>query len=115
MEKNSQRKSFVLKHLRRASLQWPPRYAALKDSRIGRGLYKCEKCKSVFKGKDIQIDHIKPVIDVKTGFVDYNTYVERLLCERAGFSALCSFCHSDKTLAEGEERVKFNVVKRSSK
>jgi len=99
-EKNSLRKAFVIKHLRRASLKWPPRYSALVDARVARGLYKCAKCKGIFKGKEIHMDHIDPVISKKEGFVDYNTYIKRLLCEKPNFQALCVFCHKDKTLEQ---------------
>lgn len=93
-------------------MQWPPRYAALKKSRVERGLYQCMGCKGIFRAKDVQVDHIEPVIEIEKGFVDYNTYISRLFCEVENFQALCSHCHKDKTSSEKEVA---DVAKRSKR
>jgi hypothetical protein len=46
------------------------------------------------------VDHIDPVVDPHTGFVDWNTYIERMFCELTGFQVLCFDCHSKKTSIE---------------
>jgi 5-methylcytosine-specific restriction endonuclease McrA len=65
--------------------------------------YRCAACKADFPAKDVQVDHKKPVVDVKQGFVDWNTYVERMFVEDAGLQVLCKPCHKKKS---DKERVK---------
>ena len=98
-----ERDDWIRKAIRRLSSKWPPRYAAKVDRRIERGKYRCDKCKEIFRDKEIQIDHIEPVVAV-TGFVDWNHYINRLFCEESGFQILCLSCHKEKTLAENETR-----------
>lgn len=53
------------------------------------GFLYCEKCKQ--RTPKIQIDHIIPVGDVDSGFI------ERLFCPSSGLRALCKPCHQAKT------------------
>jgi 5-methylcytosine-specific restriction endonuclease McrA len=91
--------------LRRLSYQWPPRKQAIKNARIARGKYRCNSCLGEnFGPKDIQLDHIIPVVDEEIGFVDWNTYIERLFCSVDNFQVLCKPCHGAKTFFEQEIR-----------
>lgn len=84
---------------------WPPRKQAITKSRIERGKYRCALCKGEgFGPKEIQLDHVVPVIDEIDGFVDFNTYIERLFCAEEGFQTLCLSCHNTKTFYENEIR-----------
>lgn len=100
----------VLKHwltnkLRRLSYQWTPRKAVQKAARVSRGKYRCNSCLGEnFGPTDIQLDHILPVIDEEIGFVDWNTYIDRLFCEEDNFQVLCKPCHASKTFFEQEIR-----------
>jgi hypothetical protein len=58
----------------------------------------------VFQFKEIKIDHLNPVIDPTTGFVDWNTFIARLFCEATALQPLCSLCHKLKTIKENAER-----------
>jgi hypothetical protein len=49
-------------------------------------------------------DHILPVIEPKRGFIDWNTYIERLF--NGKLQALCGKCHAVKSNAEAKERAK---------
>lgn len=103
-------KSPVLRHwltnkLRRLSYQWPPRKQAIKNARVERGKYTCNICKNIFGPKEIQLDHIEPVIHEEDGFVDWNNYLDRLFCDEAGFQVLCRPCHEAKTFLENQIRV----------
>ena len=97
------RKAFVIATLRRASYRWPARNEALARARVSRGLYKCEMCGEIFKKKEIQLDHIEPVVPV-TGFTTFDDYVERLLCDASGYQVICEREHAVKTLHENLAR-----------
>lgn len=73
-----------------------------------------EKYKDVYeviRGK-IEADHELEVIDVKKGFCDWNTYIERLWCAAEGYNMLCSECHAKKTKNQIESRAKSGSLKR---
>lgn len=104
------KKSPILKHwltnkLRRLSYQWPARKAAIQKARVSRGKYKCATCEGdQFGPKEIQLDHIIPVVDEEAGFIDWNTYIDRLFCIEDNFQVLCKPCHAAKTFFEQEIR-----------
>lgn len=100
-------KPFVINLLRRGTFVWKPRTEAMKAARIERGLYLCAICKGSFKNKDIKLDHIDPVVDVKTGFVDFDTYIDRMFCEADNFQVCCRGCHDTKSSLEREMRKKY--------
>lgn len=107
-------RSFIISILRAGSRKWPQKYEALKRALIGKRLdpktgkmsnrYKCAACSNLFKADQVQVDHIHPVVDVKDGFVDWNTYIDRMYPEADGFQILCSECHSVKTQNERKMR-----------
>lgn len=102
--------SWLRQKLRRLSYQWPPRKEARIKSRVARGQYECAKCKELgitqtYGPNDIVMDHIDPVIEVETGFKDWNTYIARLFCTAEGFQTLCKSCHEIKTYLENQIRV----------
>jgi hypothetical protein len=114
--KKQNRISFVKHVLRSASLRWWARNQALTDARIERGLYKCAMCGDSFKRKDVQIDHIEPVIDIKEGFTTFDSYIERLLPEDpSSFQICCVACHETKTMIEDEFRKKYKEDKKKKK
>ena len=74
--------------------------------------YLCACCGSWFKGTDIAVDHISPVIDER-GFVNWDVFIERLHCDSNNLQVLCSYklkdvskhgnevsCHLKKTREE---------------
>jgi hypothetical protein len=88
-----------------------------------RVMYLCECCKCLFFEKDwikdskgklvekvmIAIDHIAPIVDPNTGFVDWNTYFARMFPGDSGLQVLCNYpgemnsefsCHRKKTTLE---------------
>jgi len=97
------RKSWIIAALRRASYRYPPRNQAKIASRRARGEYECSQCHGLFGPKEIQLDHIVPVIPIE-GFTGWDTYVERLFCELEGYQVLCKDCHSTKTIEENKKR-----------
>ena len=111
---------FIIKSLRAASLKWEPKSQCMKNASTRRGFKRCNHCKQEVpvslppkpgnKKRIVNVfaDHIKPVIDPLTGFVDYNTYVERLFVSLKGYQCLCKACHDAKTAEE-------NAIRRQAK
>lgn len=105
-------------------LRWKPRIEKLKEGKVrvkvgkfknGNDRYKlhwtCENCNELVP--TVEIDHIEPSIDPKTGFVDLETWISRLLVSKNKLQRLCISCHDDKTFREtgvrAEERRKRDV------
>lgn len=98
------KKNFMKQALRKATYRWPYRNIALQEARVERGFYRCSSCEQLFGPKEIEKDHKLPVEDVKTGYVDANKYVDRLLVRTSGWAVLCTSCHLSKTQCENELR-----------
>lgn len=109
-------RSFVTGALRTATRRWPPKYKALKEAFTGRQVnkktnklamhYMCAACSSEFVSGDVQVDHKKPAVDPKAGFISWDVYVDRLYCESSNLQVLCKPCHAEKTAAEKKLRKK---------
>jgi hypothetical protein len=102
------RKAFVVASLRRASLKWPPRNEAMRLARVKRGLYKCKMCSGLYRSKEIDIDHIIPVVSLRNGFTNWDDYIINMLPDVDGFQILCKTCHLVKTNLEDTMRDKFS-------
>lgn len=93
--------------LRAGSSRWPPKYEAMQEAYAGSKInvksgrtakhYKCNDCGNDFPAKEVQVDHIEPVIDPHKGFINWDTVIERMFCEADGFQVLCTICHKKKT------------------
>lgn len=109
---------FIISALRKASMKWPPRNEAKKNARVARGMYKCDNCGVVGpatippkretrrRRNNSAVDHVNPVVDPANGFIDWNTYIDRMFCELEGFQVLCWECHDKKSAEEREARKK---------
>lgn len=110
-------RSFVTSTLRAGSRKWPPKYetlnAAKTEKKVNKATgrlaqhYKCAMCEQEYTQKDVQVDHIKPVIDPKKGFVSWDTYIDRMFCEGKNLQVLCKVCHAEKTKLEKEISKKY--------
>lgn len=60
----------------------------------------CHQWKRSVKGSKVVVDHIEPVVDPEVGFVDFNTYFERMWCDRSNLQKICGDCHRKKTNEE---------------
>lgn len=111
--------SFIKSTLRSGSQRWPPKYKALADAKRGKRInlasgrlaehYACAGCKNEFPAKEIQVDHIYPVIDPSIGFTTWDDVIKRMFCEIENFQILCRECHKEKTNLEkqqSQERIK---------
>lgn len=102
---------WLMKELRRCHYKWLPRKQCYTNSRVSRGKYQCAKCKNIFPPKEVQIDHKEPVIEVGVGFVDWNTYIERLFSPLSNYQTLCKACHTKKSNKENKKRRDIKNVK----
>lgn len=108
-------KSFVINTLRRSSYRWPARSQALKLARLERGIYQCNSCNGRFTNKEIKVDHVLPIVEVKNGFTTWDSYINNLFCDVSGLQILCSTCHNSKSSIEKDLRVKYRKLRKASK
>lgn len=107
--------SFIKSALRSASVRWPPRYETLADAYVGTiknvktgrmaKHYQCNCCKNAFPAKDVQVNHIVPVVPVD-GFDSWDAVIARMYCEKDGLEVLCIPCHKQVTQEENILRKK---------
>lgn len=107
--------SFIKSALRSASVRWPPRYEVLADAYVmtmknektGRMAkhYRCNCCEKLFPSKDVQVNHIVPVVPVE-GFDSWDATIARMYCEKDGLEVLCIPCHKSVTQEENILRKK---------
>lgn len=98
-------KTKIVQALRRVWFYSPGRSAVVKRCKEGKK-YRCEGCKELVD--KIQVDHITPIVSVKEGFIDWNTFIDRLALEdETKQQGLCKICHAVKTSTEQEIRKKY--------
>ena len=111
--------NFVKNALRIAGYKWPYFSMAVSRQRVERGLYTCEACGAAKGPKEINRDHIVPVIDVQTGFTTWENYITRLFVKSDGIQILCLQCHENKTVTENHLRSQYGQkaikIKKKSK
>lgn len=94
--------------------RWPPKWECLKEASVGKKInkatgrmaehYKCAECKEDFPSKEVQTDHRSPVVEPEVGFVDWDTFIQRLYCDKENLQILCTSCHKAKTLTERKKK-----------
>lgn len=112
-------KSFITSVLRGGYRRFPPKYECLQDAFVDKRLnektkrvsshYRCNACKKVFPTKDVNVDHIKPVVDPEIGFTTWDEFILNLFCEKENLQVLCSDCHTIKTKMENTSRKRKNA------
>lgn len=110
-------KAFIISTLRAGTRRFPPKYECLNAAKTEKKInvksgrlaqhYKCASCKQEFTSKDVEVDHIKPVIDPKKGFESWDKYIERMFCDATNFQVLCKPCHLIKSKKEKEIAKKY--------
>lgn len=96
--------TFIKGLLRRGTFHWRARTEAMGNARVERGKYKCAHCEDLFGPKEVDLDHIDPVVNPKTGFTTWDDYINRLYPPAEGWAVLCKQCHENKTLLEDTMR-----------
>jgi len=106
--------TFIIAALRKATSRYPPKYECLAEAYVGQKVnlktgregkhYLCATCCGEFPAKEVQVDHIYPVIQPDVGFTSWDDYIERLFCAKDDMQVLCTQCHSIKTKEENNGR-----------
>ena len=109
-------RAFIISVLRKGMLKYPPKYETLNKAKVGKKInektkrmamhYKCNKCKGHFTSSQVQVDHKKPVVDPKQGFISWDEYIKRLFCGAENLQVLCKPDHKEKTDREKKRRTK---------
>ena len=116
-------KSFIKNQLRGATLKWAPIQDCLSAARVKRGFYLCAGCKehvpnTIKQGakrvKNVCIDHIEHVVPV-TGWVSWDSCIERMFCEEDKLQLLCKECHDKKSKKEAAERAHHRRIAKENK
>lgn len=77
---------------------------AMRRAKVDANQYRCEKCKKVFKLREVQVDHIEPCVPV-AGWDSLQQFAYRLYCPPEGLQVLCQDnCHQKKSTSEGVKR-----------
>ena len=107
-------RSWVVSLLRRGTMKFPPRNEALRAAKTEKKInektgrmaqhYRCAGCLQEFTAKGVVADHILPVVDTVRGFVDWNTYIERMFCAIDKWQIICRSCHDVKSAQERKDR-----------
>lgn len=110
----ARKKAFIVSVLRSGTQRYPPKYQTLNESKTEKKInkksgrlaqhFQCATCLGDFPAKEVNVDHILPVVDPKQGFISWDVYIQRLYCEKENFQILCSSCHKIKTQEEKKTR-----------
>jgi len=78
---------------------------------IRRVKFRCAVCGELFDKKEVEVDHIEPVIPLeglpKLGDLpDYNVYIARLFCPLEDLQVICKIDHKAKSKEENARRRK---------
>ncbi len=102
--------TFIKNILRQGTRKWAPIQEVLKEARVRRGIYLCDKCQQEVPAsttdergkrvKNVHVDHSPPVIDPEVGFTTWDDVIERMFCEKDKLRVLCRACHSEVTNEE---------------
>lgn len=86
------------------------RYKAIQAATYGSNEIMCAHCGELFGRKDIQVDHIEPLIRTNESSIqNWKRYIEELFyLDINVVQVLCKPCHKEKSRQENEERRKKN-------
>jgi len=112
------KQTWLINQLRRiSSFRYPPANKARsknkveyyilskKGKQLKRVKYTCEICRTPnLKTTQVNLDHVVPVVEPAVGFVDWNTFIDRLFCDESNFQIICIPCHDIKTSLEDAQR-----------
>lgn len=106
--------TYIRSALRAAFRRFPNKYETLKEASVGKRIntktnrlaehFRCNQCKGEFPAKEVNVDHLHPVVDTKEGFVNWDVYIKRMFCTKDNLQVLCGKCHDLKTAEERKER-----------
>ena len=119
----ARKKAFIISVLRSGTRRWPPKYNVLNDAKTSKKTnkktnrlaqhYRCNVCKLEFPKTEIEVDHIKPVVNPIKGFETWDVFINNLFCDESNLQAICKGCHKEKTLKENTRKTKTNENRRN--
>lgn len=109
----ARKKAFIVSVLRSGTKRYPPKFQTLNDAKTLKKVnpqtkrvaqhYKCNSCLNDFPLKQVQVDHIIPVVGSQ-GFTTWDSFINNLFCEKENLQVLCINCHGSKTKTEREKQ-----------
>lgn len=109
----ARKKSFIVSVLRSGTRRWPPKYECLADAYVGQLVnkktgrlckhYRCAITGGVFPASEVSVDHIEPCI-TEEGFTTWDSFIERLFCDKENLQVLSKEAHDKKSKQEREAR-----------
>lgn len=69
--------------------------------------FKCAHCEGEFKRREINVDHIIPIVPVDAPIPEISDWIHRLYCDSSELQVLCITCHKVKSKAEAAARAKW--------
>lgn len=105
----ARKKSFIISLLRAGTRRYPPKYEVLNQAKTVKKVnaetgriaqhYKCAVCLLDFPQKNVQVDHIVPVVGPE-GFTSWDEYIKNMFCSKDNLQVLCKEDHDRKTKLE---------------
>lgn len=102
-------KRLIICALRKIFFYSPLRKECIEKAKVGE-LYRCGITGKKHPINCVTVDHIIPVIDTQKGFVDWNTFIDRLFCPVQNLQCISKVEHAKKTKEEAKQRKKSSVV-----
>lgn len=103
-------KAFIIAALRSATRRYPPKFQTLNEAKTEKKInertgrlaqhYRCSGCDNQYTAKEVQVDHVRPVVEPTQGFTTWDNYISRLFCSKDNLQVLCTTCHKLKTAKE---------------
>lgn len=106
-------KGLIISHLRKIFFYSPLRREAISKAKVG-NLYRSGINGKKYPINEVKVDHVIPVVDPKVGFVDWNTFIDRLFCPVENLQVISKEEHDAKTKKERKERAKTKKSKDKS-
>ena len=107
-------KTFITSTLRSGFRKFPPKFETLKEASVGKKVnkktgrvaehFKCATCKQDFPAKEVNVDHLEPVVCPVEGFINWDVYIKRMFCDKSNLQVLCEGCHDKKSAEERKIR-----------
>lgn len=107
-------RTFITGVLRSGFRKFPAKYETLKAASVGKKLnpktkrmsehYLCASCNKEFPGKEVNVDHVSPVVCPVEGFINWDVYIKRMFCGKENLQVLCEKCHDLKSADERKVR-----------
>ena len=99
--------------LRAGHQRWPFKYEVKNAAKLGKRVnpatgrvaefYKCSGCDGEFTNKEVEVDHIIPVVNPKVGFTTWDDFIAGLYSYKENYQVLCKTCHKAKSKKEKQK------------